>query len=129
MNLIELIERDWIEAEVYPGGPCTDINRPAAMSNKMASWEVVLRFEDRALATEYYMGTREVPTAYSVMEALILDAQSAIHYQGDFWGWCEDMGITPSKDWMVTFILLEQQTERLRRFLGEKYFEYLEVEL
>lgn len=90
-------------------------------------YAVTLRRKGRQLTVPFGMGealTRE-PTAEDVMECLLSDASGYINARG-FEDWASDYGYdTDSRKVYRTYEQIEKQTDKLRRFLGTGFDDYV----
>jgi hypothetical protein len=99
-----------------------DKEPPPGMHN-MDPWTVVLQYKKRRMSVPFYMGyghKRQPPTAPAVLSTLTSDA---VTYEnvGDAEGLMEEFGYNSRKDANRIFKLIERQTLKLERFLGDDF--------
>jgi hypothetical protein len=84
--------------------------------------------QPRRLTVPFSQGSAHTaePTAYDVLNCLLLDASSA---DEDFDYWCGNYGYdTDSRKAERIYKLVRAQTKKLRRFLGPEFDEFLQAE-
>lgn len=90
-------------------------------------WTVTLEMAGRRMTTHFYKGyghQGKEPTAEEVLECLVLDAAiENLSYEE----WCAEYGYD-SDSWRAEKIYAEclKQTEELRKFLGDKFYDLVE---
>jgi hypothetical protein len=86
------------------------------------AWKVVLRYQGRQLTTPFYTGVAlGEPTARDVLEALLSDAATIENAQ-DFEDWAANLGFdSDSRCAEKTYQAADEQTTKLKRFLGDAY--------
>lgn len=92
-------------------------------------WRVVLRTRGRRMQVQYYTGaTHGKPTAQDVLECLVSDALTVDNTDG-FEDWSAELGYdSDSRSAEATYRAAQRQTERLSRFLGDRYDDFLALE-
>lgn len=90
--------------------------------NSGHAWNVELRYRGRKMTTAFYTGSAlGEPTIEDVMECLTSNA-AGYENTGDFESWASEYGCnTDSRKAEATFRAVEQQTENLRRLLGDDF--------
>lgn len=92
------------------------------------SYRATLRYDGREMSVDFHMGVcAGAPTAVGVMECLVADAWSVLNADG-FWDWCDEYGITPSREAQETFHIAKAQTRNLTRLLGNDWEEIMNAE-
>jgi hypothetical protein len=101
---------------------------PNMDSRDMDHWKVVFRNGSRRLTTYFSMGyghNGKEPTAADVLDCLASDA-SSVDNSCDFNDWASDFGYDPdSRKAERTFRLIERQSLKLHRFLGDEAYRAL----
>lgn len=84
-------------------------------------WDITLHYQGRTMQTKFYTGTLHgEPTIDDVMESLFSDAQG-VEYDG-FYDWAESYGFdTDSRKAERTYLLIVEQTDRLKAFCGDDF--------
>lgn len=92
-------------------------------------WHVLLRTDGRRMTVTYRTGLGlGEPTARDVLESLASDASTVEHSEG-FEDWADSLGYdTDSRSAERSYRATVRQTERLRKFLGDRYTEFLALE-
>lgn len=93
-------------------------------------WSVTLRTEGRRMQTRYMTGTgyKGEPTAETVLGSLLSDA-GTVDYSVDFEDWAANLGYdTDSRKAERDYRATVRQTNRLKRFLSDRYDEFLNLE-
>jgi hypothetical protein len=87
-------------------------------------WTVTLRYKGRRMVVHYYTGLAlSEPTAAGVLETLLTDAAS-IENSGSFEDWAADLGFdSDSRSAETIYKATVEQTNKLRRLLGEEFQE------
>lgn len=92
-------------------------------------WRMVLRTQGRRMQVQYYTGLAHgKPTAEDLLSSLVSDAHT-VRNTDSFEDWAAELGFDPDsrqaeRDYRAT----QRQTERLARFLGDRYDEFLGLE-
>lgn len=90
-------------------------------------WRVTLLFGRRRMTVPFYTGLAisGEPTVADVLECLALDA-SGYENARSFEEWCAEYNYdTDSRSAERTYRQVEQQTDKLRKFLGDKFGDLL----
>lgn len=124
MKLKTRIHQDNIRAEAsWRGKPPAYVD---GMDN-MNWYDVTLKMGRRQYTIPFGMGYAHTsePTAYDVLACLLSDASSAENARS-FEEWAGDYGYdTDSRSAERTYNAVVKQTEKLRRFLGDKFDAYV----
>lgn len=91
-------------------------------------WRVTLRYRGRRLTVPFSQGPAicEDPSAESVLSCLLSDASSA---DQDFEHWADDLGFDQdSRKAERIYRVVQAQTAKLRRFLGEDFSQFMHAE-
>ena len=109
----------------------TDHNPHMTSSDAMDHWKVKLvgkRLGNATMRLYFSMGAGHngaAPTVENVLDCLASDA-SGFDNSTSFEDWCAEYGYSEdSRTALKTFKTVERQAGRLRRFLGEEYFNVL----
>lgn len=88
-------------------------------------WTVTLEMDGRQMTTPFYKGYGhhgEEPTAEEVLECLAMDA-AGIENVFSFEDWCAEYGYdSDSRRAEKIYNACLRQTEKLRKFLGDKFY-------
>lgn len=91
------------------------------------SWRCTFRYQGRSLTTPFYMGPalKDPPSTEDVLDCLLSDASFLTDFSGveDF---VESMGYGEDRRrGESTWLAVRKQTDRLRRFLGEEFDQWV----
>lgn len=89
----------------------------------MDAWTVTLRYQGRQMTVPFFMGygyRGHAPDAAIVLEALLSDAASYENLQ-DVDDFMAEFGYDSRREAMRIYKMIENQTRRLQRFLGDDY--------
>ena len=102
----------------------TDSNPSMPDSRDMDHWKCVLRMDRKRMTVSFSMGYGHHGTEPKVAGVLdCLSSDSASVDQGDFEGWCSDLGYeTDSRKAERIYKACEHQAKRLRNFLGDDLY-------
>ena len=91
------------------------------------AWRMTLRLDDRRMQVQYFTGINHgEPTASDVLDSLTGDAHTA---ESVFEDWAADLGYdVDSRKAALTYRAVIRQTERLRKFLADRFDEFLALE-
>jgi hypothetical protein len=93
------------------------------------SYRATLRYDRKQMSVDFHTGVcAGAPTAADVVECLVSDARTLISADFDFWDWCDEYGITPSRVEKATFDLVETQAGRLKQLLGADWEDIMNAE-
>ena len=92
-------------------------------------WRMTLRTKGRRMQVQYYTGSAHpTPTTRDLLESLVSDALTIRNTSG-FEDWAHELGFDPdSRAAERDYRAAQRQTERLSRFLGDRYDEFLALE-
>lgn len=92
------------------------------------NYRVTLRYGGRQMSLDYFMGSAHTdePDAEGVLECLLSDASGA---DESFESWCADYGYdSDSRKAERTYKLIQSQTAKLRRLLGDEFDAFMSAE-
>jgi hypothetical protein len=97
---------------------------------RMNHYKTVLKMGKKQMTVPFSMGiglTHE-PTAYDILTCLQLDVWSVTN-NGSFEDFCSEFGYdTDSRKAEKTYNIILKQSEKLKKFLGEKFDQFMECE-
>lgn len=91
-------------------------------------WRVTLRFRGRRMTVPFSQGSAHTsePTAANVLGCLLSDAISA---DESFEEWCDNLGFdTDSRKAERTYKVVQAQSEKLKRLLGDDFDRFSQAE-
>jgi hypothetical protein len=93
------------------------------------AWSVTLTYQGRKLTTPFFTGELAgEPTAADVLSCLISDTMS-YENAGSFEAWAPEYGYDPdSRKAEAIYRACERQAPRVRRFLGDDFDEFAQLE-
>lgn len=121
-TLRQRIREDKITAEVTYGN-----NAEPLSEHPMDPWTVVLKRGRRKMTVPFWTGIvwSKEPTSEDVLNGLLIEADGFENASG-FEDWCNEYGYdADSRKAEKTYKAVERNAQRLSRFLGEKYEDYL----
>ena len=89
-----------------------------------------LGFQNRRITVDFWMGSglRSKPTASEVLSCLVSDAGTIVNTRS-FEEWCNELGSDPdSRKAEKIYRRVLSQTQKLEKFLGQSYDEFLSAE-
>jgi len=95
---------------------------PASWPHAEHSYRATLRYQRRQLSVDFHRGSHAgEPSVSDILGCLALDSGGFENARGDFWDWCDEYGMEPSRENKATFDAVARQTEGLRRLLGDDF--------
>lgn len=103
---------------------------PPGWNQRAHAYKVTLTYRRRKLSTPYYqgLGVKEDPTAESVLESLVMDAEG-IDSARTFEEWALDIGWDPdSRKAEATYNACKVSAAKLKTFLGRDFKTFMGAE-
>ena len=94
---------------------------PASWSHAAFSYRVTLRYQRRQMSVDFHCGSHAgEPSIDGVLDCLASDS-IGIDNAPDFWDWCDEYGMEPTREGKATFEAVKAQAADLRHLLGEDF--------
>jgi hypothetical protein len=91
---------------------------------RMTGYRATIKYASRQMTVDFWSGPANGwPTTFDVAYCLCSDASMVESTSGDFWGWCEEFGMEPSRSARENYNLVQKQAAALRKLLGDDFDE------